>query len=318
MKEILIVKPSSLGDVVHTLPSAAILRQRFPEARIQWLVNTEWMPLLEGNADLDGIVEFPRRRFRGLEGMLRIPRWGAEVREQVRPDLILDYQGLLRSALLSRLCRRGGTRVLGLSDAREGARYFYHSVADVSGCVHAVDRYLALTRLVCGQISVDHLAWPLPTGAAPSGFAAESYVVLHPFSRGVGKSLSVEQVVALCERLAPHPVVLVGRTDVQVPAMSNVIDLLNQTTLPELIWLLRAARFVVSVDSGPMHIASALTERLVSIHTWSEPEKVGPYRREAWVWKNGWLFQRGSSDSPGAQREVAKIEQLAEFVRTQI
>src|SRR5207244_10616905 len=72
-------------------------------------------------------------------------------------------------------------------------------------------------------------------------------------------------------------------------ALDNCIDLTNQTSLLQLIWLIRAAHFIVSVDSGPMHIAAALTDRLLSIHTWTDPRRVGPYNPNAWVWKNGQL-----------------------------
>ena len=69
------------------------------------------------------------------------------------------------------------------------------------------------------------------------------------------------------------------------------MNLANQTTLLQLIWLLRAAQFTISVDSGPMHIAAAISPRLVSIHTWSDPRRVGPYNPDAWVWKNGQLLR---------------------------
>lgn len=330
-REILIVKPSSLGDVVHTLPSSLELRRAFPEAKIRWLVNTEWKPMLEGLPHLDEVIEFPRRDFRGARGLLRIGPWASELRKQFNADLVLDYQGLLRSALISKLCRGSEGRVIGLDDAREGARLFYHESVSTVGCVHAVDRYLALTRRITGNAG-GTIEWPLPEGRPPAGFAAtgagrdassshpyqEPFVVLHPFSRGEGKSLTSEQVTAFCEALAPMRVVVAGRAEQQAPKLANVTDLLNATDLHELIWLLRHASFVVSVDSGPMHIAAAVTDRLVSIHTWSDPAKVGPYRPEAWVWKNGRLFQQRDRDNTASHREAADIAALADFVRTNL
>ena len=314
------MKPSSLGDVVHTLPSAAILRRAFPAAHIRWVINTEWMPLLQGNPDVDEVVEFPRRELGGAAGLFRTARWARAVRDRVRPDVILDYQGLLRSALISRLCRRADARLFGLSDAREGSRLFYDRVIDTSGAVHAVERYLALTRAVTGDAEKgEPLTWHLPAGEMPVGFdASEPYVVFHPFSRGAGKSLTPEQVSEFSRVLAPHRVVVVGRTSEPLPEISNAFDLLNRTTLLELIWLIRHARFTVSVDSGPMHIAAALSERLVSIHTWSDPAKVGPYRLNAWVWKDGKLFMQQDRDNSSGSREVSDVPALAEFVKTQL
>ena len=77
----------------------------------------------------------------------------------------------------------------------------------------------------------------------------------------------------------------------KIPVPDNCVDLLNHTTILQLIWLIRRARFTVSVDSGPMHIAAAISDRLISIHTWSNPQKVGPYNENAWVWKNGELLR---------------------------
>jgi len=318
VSEILILKPSSLGDVVHTLPSAAMLRRAFPTAKIRWLVNTEWAPVLADNPHIDEAIEFPRRDFRGLGGALRIAPWARALRARVQPDLILDYQGLLRSAVIAKFCRGEATRVLGLSDAREGSRLFYDEAIDVSRCTHAVDRYLALTRHITGDSDAP-LSWPLPHGSPPDGFRPEDpFVVLHPFSRGAGKSLSAEQIAEFCRAIAPHRVVIAGRTSAALPPIEGAANLLNATDLTQLIWLLRSARFVVSVDSGPMHIAAALTHRLVSIHTWSDPAKVGPHRETAWVWKGGLLFQQRDRGNRDAHREVAKIGALAEFVKTQL
>ena len=284
-RSILVIKPSSLGDVVHTLPAVACIKKRWPGARVSWLVNPLWAPLLDGNADIDEIVEFPRGEFRGLGGLLRFSRWAGTLKDRVKADLVLDFQGLLRSAYLA---RKAGGESWGTSDSREGARFFHRHVVGVpprSAPVHAVTRYLSLVAAL-GCDTTGPLEWKLPRAALPAGLP-EGYVVLHPFSRGVGKSLTVEQVAEFCAALAPFPVVIAGRADEKSVAAPNVVDLLNRTTLPELCEVLRNARFVVSVDSGPMHIAAALNPRLLSIHTWSDPRKVGPYFPDAWVWKDG-------------------------------
>jgi ADP-heptose:LPS heptosyltransferase len=283
------------------------------------LINTEWLPLLDQNPNVDEAVEFPRRELRGAVGLLRIAPWARSLRERVKPDLILDYQGLLRTALISRLCRRDGARVVGLSDAREGSRLFYDEVVDTSDCAHAVDRYLALTRSAAGAAAdTTNVKWDLPEGERPRDFSAETFVILHPFSRGAGKSLVPDEVAEFCRALAPRRVVIVGRTSESLPPTTNAVDLLNKTTLLELMWLLRRASFIVSVDSGPMHIAAALTHRLVSIHTWSDPRKVGPYRAEAWIWNGTSLYTQGDCDNPAGWQEVANVPTLAEFVKTQL
>jgi ADP-heptose:LPS heptosyltransferase len=314
-REILIIKPSSLGDVVHTLPAVALVKKHWPNARLRWLVNPEWAPLLEGNLYVDEALIFPRQEFRGIRGLLRFPKWARDFGRRVQADLVLDFQCLLRSGFIARQSCGPGGRIVGLSDAREGAGFFYHQKADVTGIAHAVDRYLALVSAL-GISIAQPLDWPLPLGQAPADFnEAPPFILLHPFSRGAGKSLSPSDVADFCRALAPARVVLVGRSEEAVHAADNVENLLNLTTLSELIWLIRHAAFVISVDSGPMHIAAALTPRLISIHTWSDPAKVGPYRPEAWIWKSGSLFQR--SQATGPERHAKDLAAVANFLRTQ-
>ena len=300
-RSILIVKPSSLGDVVHTLPSVARIRRRWPEAQIRWLVNPEWAPVLSGNPDIDEVIEFPRSRFRGIAGWARLPCWIRELRERVQPDLALDFQGLLRSALVARFACSGGGESWGTSDSRECARFFHRHVVPVpprSEPVHAVHRCLALVAALGCDIA-GPLEWRLPAGTQPAG-CPRDFILLHPFSRGDGKSLTAEEVTAICREVSPMKIVIAGRSADALSPLPNAVNLLNRTTLHELCWLVRQAAFVVSVDSGPMHIAAAVSANLLSIHTWSDPRKVGPFAPGAWIWKDGKVghmadFPKGAS-----------------------
>jgi ADP-heptose:LPS heptosyltransferase len=187
-----------------------------------------------------------------------------------------------------------------MSDAREGARFFYQHVAPVDRNAHAVERYLSLIENFGIRVQRP-LRFPLPTGDRIERFDEDQpFVLLHPFARGQRKSLSDLAVEEFCHALAPTCVVLVGRTKREIPVPDNCVNLLNHTSILQLIWLIRQARFTVSVDSGPTHIAAAISDRLISIHTWSKPQKVGPYNGNAWVWKNGELLR--VSDLPPAPK----------------
>ena len=292
------------------------MKRRWPQAHLRWLINPEWAPLLDGNPHVDEVVLFPRGQFRGPAGWARIPGWAKKIAAS-KADLVLDFQGLLRSALIAKLCRADGGRIVGLSDAREGARLFYDHTAAVGGIQHAVDRYLALVAAL-GIATSPPLEWPLPQGSAPADFDATSpFILLHPFSRGAGKSLTAAEVAEFSRTVAPRRVVLAGRTATPAAGAANVTNLLNRTTLPELIWLLRCAAFTVSVDSGPMHIAAALTPRLLSIHTWSDPREVGPYRPDAWVWQDRALFPMKDLGNSSARQPAADIAAVARFVAAQ-
>lgn len=302
-ESVLILKPSSLGDVVHTLPAVAALKRLWPETRFRWLVNPEWASILENNPCLEEILLFPRAQFRGPLGPIRLLSWARSFARSNAADLVLDFQCLLRSALIGKLTAKRG--FYGLSDAREGAALFYDSTASVQKNQHAVDRYLTLAASMGANVT-EPLEWPLPSAPAPAGFDLNTpYVVLHPFSRGAGKSMTPAQIEAFCVGLAPWRVVILGRSAEPVPKLAHVENWLNRTTLPELVTLMRKAAWVVSVDSGPMHIAAALSARLLAFHTWSDPQRVGPYRKNAWVWRNGRIFQRGNPGATNASPETA-------------
>ena len=312
---ILIIKPSSLGDVVHTLPALACVRKRWPAAKIRWLVNPEWAPILEDNPDIDEVIDFPRSRFRGLAGWARLPAWIRGLRERAQPDLVLDFQGLLRSALVARFACRIGGESWGTADSRECARFFHHQIVSVpprSEPVHAVKRYLALVAGLGCDVS-EPLEWRLPAGTQPPG-CPRDFVLLHPFSRGEGKSLTAEELATICKDLSPAKIVIAGRSDTAISPGPNVVNLLNKTTLHELCWLLRHAAFVISVDSGPMHIAAAVSANLLSIHTWSDPRKVGPFNPGAWIWKDGKIGRMADYPNAAAVPRNALGRWLAEKI----
>lgn len=289
-REILVLKPSSLGDVVHTLPSVRRLKQGYPSAKIRWVVNPEWSPLLRGNPDLQEVIEFPRAQFHGLGWTLPFWRWARGLR-QFRPDLALDFQGLFRTGVMARAS--GASRTLCLANAEFLNRALASRVVPMRRDEHAVDRYLGMIAAL--DIRGDEtVRCPLPEGDPVKEVSLpDRFVLLHPFARGEGKSLSADQASLLVRELGNRPVVLVGRSDIAIPALPrNAVNLLNRTTLTQLIWLVRRSDFVVSADSGPMHIAAAITPRLLSIHTWSDPRLVGPYDPDAWLWKAGEILRK--------------------------
>lgn len=323
LESILIVKPSSLGDIVHTLPVLSLLRKLAPDAKIEWLVNSVWAPLLRDHPLLDGLVEYPRQRFRGPAAPFRFVSWARNQRDR-RPDLALDVQGLFRSAIATRACKP--KRIIGYSDARECANFFHHEVVDVDlkRSPHAVDRYLTFFQAAGVEIP-ENPDFPLPEGKPIERDLPDEFVLLHPFARGKDKSLSNSQVSQFCRAMGDRPVVIVGKSDEQLPDLPpNAVDLLNQTSLAQLIRILRLASFVVSVDSGPMHLAAAVTGRLLSIHTWSDPLKVGPYRPEARVWKSNRIrsMREYRENGPEVTESVSfpdsALDPLADFVRQQL
>lgn len=294
---------------MHALPAVAAIRDANPKAEITWVINPEWTTLLRGNPDVDHVHIFPRGELTGLDAPRSFLPWLRKTRALL-PDFALDFQGLLRSALIGRLS--GAREFWGMSDGREGSRLFYHRVAKVDRRAHAVERYLKLVEAFGATIK-EPIRFPLPTGdELPRFDPYPPFIVLHPFARGARKSLSNDVIDSFCRALAPVRVVLVGKTARRLNPPDNCVNLANQTTLLQLIWLIRTAQFTISVDSGPMHIAAAISPRLVSIHTWSDPRRVGPYEPDAWIWRRGDLIK--ASDLP----EKGKLKRGRAFTEADV
>lgn len=275
-----------MGDIVHTLPAVALLREAQPRAEITWVINPELAPLLRGNPDVNHVHFLPGGYLGGLGAAQSLLRWLKKTRE-IRSDLVLDFQGLRRGAILAKIS--GAKEVCGMSNARLGASWLYHRVARINRRAHPVERYLKLVECA-GATAGDSLRCSIPSGDPLPRFDPHpSFVLLHPFARGQDKSLSNGVIEEFCHALAPSRVVVVGHVHRKMSTPENCVDLTRQTSLLQLIWLIRAARFVVSVESGPMHVAAAVTPNLLSIHTWTDPSRAGPYNPNAWVWKHGQL-----------------------------
>lgn len=275
----------------------ALVREAHPHAQITWVINPELAPLLRGNPDVNHVYFMPRGEFRGIGVPKGLPTWLKKTRE-IRPDLALDFQGLLRSALTAKIT--GAKKISGMSNAFAGASWFYDRVAQVNRRSHPVERYLKLAECAGGTVG-ESLRCSVPSGDPLPRFDAHpSFVLLHPFAQGQDKSLSNAVIEEFCRAVAPTRVVVVGQTRSRIKTPENCVDLTRQTSLLQLIWLIRVARFVVSVESGPMHIAAAVTPNLLSIHTWTDPRRIGPYNSDAWVWKHGQLSRAG-------ELETAKI-----------
>lgn len=305
-----------MGDVIHALPVATAIHRTWPETRITWIIDPRWEALLKNNPALAATHPFPRSEFRGPLGMLRFLAWCRRLRE-LRADAALDLQCLLRSGLMARFSH--ARRVWGLSDAREGAGFFYTDSVPVFKNEHSVQRYLRALPAM-GIPIPEKPEWILPIDTTCYAIPANKpFVVIHPFSRGAGKSLDSECLDAFLKTFRVHSdalCVMVGSGDYSRATEIGFLNLLNQTTLGELTDILRRASFVVSVDSGPMHLAAALGTPLLSIHTWSDPRSVGPFSEKAWIWQSGAIRRQSFTaaplpEKPFTARDAAEVAKLA-------
>jgi heptosyltransferase-1 len=280
---LLIIKPSSLGDIVHALPAVNLIRRRHHDAHIAWLVNPEFASILQNNPLINETILFPRRELSKLPGLIR------QLRRQ-HFDVALDLQGLLRSGLIAKLA--GIPRRIGLSDSREGARYLHTEVVEVPRC-HAVDRYLhAAGHLQCGTSPVEFPigitdADRLRVGELLTGIAPRP-IAINPMSRWETKIWGDDKFTALIEKLPASRIILTGSTAEReriekilggTRSIASAVprNLAGKTTLPQLAELYRRCSVVITNDSGPMHIAAAMGVPVVAIFGPTDPALVGPY-----------------------------------------
>lgn len=297
-KNILIIKPSALGDIVHTLPVLRLLRKCFSRARISWMVAPAFADLLEGHKDLDQVLLFERRRFgnlwRNMDAAQGLLSFVLGLRKQ-QFDLVIDLQGLFRSGWIG-WQTRAPVRV-GFSYAREGARIFYtHTVSTDTHEKHAVERYLDVCEFLGAGRSPVVFDFDVPDDARASVRSLlgnpDDYAVILPGTNWATKRWPREYFEALIEPLQERyglKCVIAGGKDVadMNVSWSRASNLSGRTRLKELIALLEGSRLVIANDSGPMHIASALGKPLVTLFGPTSAVRTGPYKRPETVLQLG-------------------------------
>lgn len=294
-RRILVIKLSSLGDIVHTLPAVAALRQRFSSAHISWLVKTQWAPILEGNPDINEVVSVDL-------AWRNWPMFVSNLRRQSY-DLIVDFQGLFRTGLMGMLS--GATMRVGFARAREGAPWMYtHRVSlsrdqEISWRlleIHAVDRNLAIAEFLSADISRPTFQFPALAEDQNSIYEMlqnaqvekhQELIALAPWSRSALKSWPLDRFVQLAEELVRIPnlrvVVLGGPTDrpsaekflrLEPHGLVSLVGKLSLRQLPE---LLKKMKLVVGNDSSLIHLAAGVGTRVLGIFGPTQPKATGPY-----------------------------------------
>lgn len=298
-KNILILKPSSLGDIVLALPALTALRKSFPKAKISWFVRLAFASLLENHPYLTEIITFDRKFL--SKAWFHLGALGALISlimqlRRSKFDVIFDFQGLFRTAALAWLS--GCKKRYGMANARELAHIFYtHKIEQDDDCIHAVDYYLKIIK-AAGATNTD-VQFELPVTPAEAdsaekliashGIKSEEYVVFVPGSAHRDKCWPAERFAALADRITSQfglPIIAVGTESEKsiVEKIKNATDVpianfAGRTSLRELIALVRAAKLVISNDTGPGHIAAALGTPLVMMFSWSNPARIAPYGR---------------------------------------
>jgi heptosyltransferase-1 len=274
---ILVVKLSSLGDLFHALPAVHTFRTRM-NAEIDWVTQPEYVELVQCFTDVSRVLPYPRQRFW---------REGTSFRRNLRGnqyDFAVDFQGLLKSALVTVLAR--ADRRIGPSNHREGSQFLYHEVARPrdSGR-HAVHQALD----ICSTLDLDppDPSFPVHFPSIPLE-TAHPRIALVPCSRWASKNWAPVHFIELARLLIDQfgaSVYLVGGPDNQsrnvcgriAGAVPDIHNECGNTTLPQMGGLLSAMDLAVTVDTGPMHVATATGTPVVAVFGLTDPERTGPF-----------------------------------------
>ncbi|MCX7635633.1 MAG: lipopolysaccharide heptosyltransferase II [Syntrophales bacterium] len=297
---ILIVKLSAIGDVVHTLPSLAALRQHYPTAHITWVIEEDAAELILGHPHLDSALVSRRKTWIKQVKGGRIGEVAGEVKDfwralRARPyDVAIDFHGLFKSAVITGLS--GARRRLGYNSFQELSYLFYNERIPEVMTKHAVDRYLDFVTYLAGPVDGRDFTIPVTDEnrrnvellLEKEGNRTDGpLVAVNPVALWPTKLWSVEAFAELCGRMVREilcAVVLTGsRSDgpylAAIAAASGVpvLNLAGRTSLKDLACLYRRADVVVSTASGPMHIAAAVGTPVVALFGPTDPARTGPY-----------------------------------------
>jgi lipopolysaccharide heptosyltransferase I len=297
-ERIALIKPSALGDIVHSLPVLTALRRRYPAAHITWVVSRSYEALLQGHPDLDATLPFDRASFH--RSPLRAPLSYFRLVRGLRAgrfDLVVDLQGLLRSGLMALVT--GAARRVGLAGVREGAAHCYTEVIPVpdtagphTGRLHAVERYWLVAQALGAGDGPRRFRVHLQETARQWAEqilrdCPRPWLVLGLGARWPTKRWPGEHFAALARRAQERfggTILFVGTRDEAALArpvagllVGPVRDLAGATTLPQLAALLARADLMLANDTGPLHLAAALGRPVVAPYTCTRPGLHGPY-----------------------------------------
>jgi heptosyltransferase I len=291
MRRVLVIRLGALGDIIHALPAAATLRASFPEVRLDWLVDARHRALLELVPVVDErIVLDTRGGWRGFHATICRMRAG-------RYDVAIDLQGLLKSAVLTRLS--GARRAVGFSrpHLREGlARFFYTEVHDPPRGMHVLEKNLALVE----RLGASTRSFQFPFAAVSSDVLSSvmrlprvrehgRFALLNPGAAWPNKRWPPDRFGALAgilfTRHALPTVVAWGPGEESLAAAvsqasAGAAHVAPATTLRDLLALVRAASLLVSGDTGPLHLAAACGTPIVGIYGPTDPRRNGPWSRD--------------------------------------
>jgi heptosyltransferase-1 len=295
---ILIVKLSAIGDVIHTLPSLASLRKLYPDANITWVVEEASSDLIKDHPYLDRVIISRRKQwisdckhFRTGKPLREIKTFLNDLKAQPY-DLVIDFHGLFKSAVVVFLS--SGKRKLGYDSMQELSGLFLNEKIPEDMKKHAVDRYLDFLRYLGADVKEPEFLIPIheENRKRVEGLLQindidkkDRFVAVSPVALWDTKLWEDGKFARLCDRITEElkfRVVFTGsdreklehiRSRMRTPS----INMGGETTLRDLACLYRLSSLLITTDSGPMHIAAAAGTPVIALFGPTDPSRTGPY-----------------------------------------
>ncbi len=314
-QRILIVKLSSLGDIIHALPAPCSLRATFPGARIAWVVEKKWLPLIERHPDLDEVFTVDSFRLRGA--WHTYPEFFADVKKLrgFKPDWALDLQGTVKSAVLTLLSGAPMRAGFARPAAREGLTTFFYNHPVMPQSAHVVEQIQDVLDAV-GPLHRDlRFPFPIPESERRDVDAwlrqngIGKFVFISPGGGWASKRWPSQRYGELAERLEQQygTVAVINRGPGEDELdrafrRANVIRArLFSGGVLRLAAILERASLVIGGDTGPLHLGAVLGVPVVALFGPTDPVRNGPWSSKAIVLRkeSGTTYKRGNHYSPG-------------------
>ena len=302
-KNILIIKMSALGDVMHALPCAAALRELYPSARITWIVHPQFGTFVPEQPIVDEVIYFDKKAFSKMSVANKLKEF-FRMRNLLRSkkfDLVLDLQGLFKSAVVAWMT--GCNNCYGYNDMRECSSLISKPIHGKNDKGHIVQQYLDVIRYFGSN--VEEPVFPMPALISEKAamkdvlhkkFANKNLndiVALVPGAGWVTKEWPVSCFIKLANCLIEQNkvVVLVGgpaeldkgiEIEKALPE-DKVLNLVGKTNLRELAALMDSVGLCIGGDTGPVHIAAAMGCKIVALFGASSGHRAGPYGKKVTI-----------------------------------
>lgn len=297
---ILIVKLSAIGDVIHALPVSYALRQKYPDAHITWVVEPTAYEIVKHNPCVDEVILFNKKAFKSFAGFKQNFAPLYRKLHERRYDISVDLQGLFKSAAV--VLTAGAKRKIGYVDMREGSNLISKSIKGEHRSGHIVDRYLDTVKVL--GCDTDDVKFPLENTVEEKSYVDdllarsginkdESFIAFAVGTNWQNKCWStanfakLNDIIAKSQKKIKTVLIGFGKADEAkaeeikriAESDSNIVNLVGSTSLLQTAALIRRAVAVVGGDTGNLHLAVALNTPAIMLMGPTDPVRNGPYRQ---------------------------------------